>query len=82
MPARSPAAILSQRLQEEPHTRLRYSCSPYHQDSALYPFIVQLERAAGFVRDDSVEQKLAKLRTLLVPGACGEHEIALLSELM
>jgi class 3 adenylate cyclase len=43
-------AALSQRLQEEPHTRLRYFCSPYHQDSALYPFIVQLERAAGFAR--------------------------------
>src|SRR5690349_13797973 len=75
-------AALSQRIESEPHTRLRYFCSPYHQDSALYPFIVQLERAAGFVRDDTVEQKLAKLRTLLVPGACGEHEIALLSELL
>src|ERR1700720_1527212 len=38
-----PTAALSQRLQEEPHTRVRYFCSPYHQDSALYPFIVQLE---------------------------------------
>ena len=31
----------------EPHTRLRYFCSPHHQDSALYPSIGQLERAAG-----------------------------------
>src|SRR6202048_761752 len=45
-----------------PHTRLRYFCSPHHQDSALYPFIAQLERAAGFARDDTVEEKLGKLR--------------------
>jgi predicted ATPase len=53
----------------EPHTRLRYFCSPHHQDSALYPFIAQLERAAGFARDDAAEAKLGKLRALLAPGA-------------
>ncbi len=52
------AAALSQRIESEPHTRLRYFCSPHNQDSALHPFIVQLERAAGFARDDTVEQKL------------------------
>ena len=41
-------AALSERIASEPHTRLRYFCSPHHQDSALHPFIVQLERAAGF----------------------------------
>src|SRR6266478_6890181 len=41
-------AALSARIESEPHTRLRYFCSPHHQDSALYPFIAQLERAAGF----------------------------------
>ena len=40
-------AALAERLHAEPHIRLRYFCSPYHQDSALYPFIDQLERAAG-----------------------------------
>jgi class 3 adenylate cyclase len=62
-------AALSQAIQSEPHTRLRYFCSPYHQDSALYPFIIQLERAAGFARDDTVEEKLGKPRGLLGPGA-------------
>ena len=51
------SVALSQRIESEPHTRVRYFCSPYHQDSALYPFIVQLERAARFARDDTVEQK-------------------------
>ena len=41
-------AALSERLASEPHTRLRYFCSPQHTDSALYPIISQLERAAGF----------------------------------
>ena len=75
-------AALSERIESDPHTRLRYFCSPYHQDSALYPFITQLERAAGFARDDAVEQKLDKLRALLGPGAHGHEEIALLAELL
>jgi predicted ATPase len=60
-------AALSEHLGNEPHTRLRYFCSPHHQDSALYPFIAQLERAAGFARDDTVEAKLGKLQALLAP---------------
>src|SRR5262245_48095844 len=55
-------AALSEHIGTEPHTRLRYFCSPHYQDSALYPFIVQLERAAGFTRDDGVETKLGKLK--------------------
>src|SRR6202040_2362728 len=41
-------AALAERLHAEPHFRLRYFCSPYRQDSALYPFIDQLGRAAEF----------------------------------
>jgi len=48
----------------EPLTRLRYFCSPHHQDSALYPFIMQIEHAAGFARDDTAEEKLGHLREL------------------
>jgi class 3 adenylate cyclase len=75
-------AALSERIETEPHTRLRYFCSPHHQDSALYPFIAQLERAAGFVRDDTVEARLGKLRTVLAPGAPDDDDFALLSELL
>ena len=73
---------LSERIATEPHTRLRYFCSPHHQDSAFYPFIVQLERAAGFAREDTVEAKLGKLRALLAPGIHDDDDIALLSELL
>jgi class 3 adenylate cyclase/predicted ATPase len=75
-------AALSEHIGTEPHTRLRYFCSPHHQDSALYPFIAQLERAAGFVRDETVEEKLGKLRALLAPGTGDDDDIMLLSELL
>ena len=75
-------AALSEHIESEPHTRLRYFCSPHHQDSALYPFIAQLERAAGFARDDTVDAKLGKLRALLAPGTRDDDDIALLSELL
>ena len=52
---------LEERIAGEPHLRLRYFCSPHHQDSALYPIIGQLERAAGFARDDAPERGGASL---------------------
>jgi class 3 adenylate cyclase len=45
---------LDERLHSEPHITLRYFCSAHHINSALFPFIGQLERAAGFERSDSV----------------------------
>jgi class 3 adenylate cyclase len=62
------AETIVQRLSNEPHIRLRYFCSPHHQDSALYPSIAQLERAAGFRRDDTDEQRLDKLEAVLARG--------------
>ncbi len=52
---------LHERIEGDKHTRLRYFCSPHHQDSALYPVVAQLERAAGFARDDGTTEKLRKL---------------------
>ena len=75
-------AELARRIEGEPHTRLRYFCSPHHQDSALYPFILQLERAAGFAREDSAEDKRAKLEALLAPAARDPEEIELLAGLL
>jgi predicted ATPase len=46
-------AELEERLRGEPHLRLRYFCSPYYEDSALFPFIGQLGRASGFSPDES-----------------------------
>ena len=58
-------AALQERLQAEPLIRLRYFCSPYRQDSALFPFIDQLGRVSGFARDDLPAVRLEKLEALL-----------------
>lgn len=57
-------------LSGEPHTRIRYQCSPYHRDSALWPVIQQFFRAAGLASDDPPERRLDKLEALL--AAAGE----------
>src|SRR5215467_9404280 len=69
-------AALAERIAGEPHTRLRYQCSPYHTSSALRPFIAQLERAAGFKADDVPEQRLDKLEALLARGASQVQAVA------
>jgi predicted ATPase/energy-coupling factor transporter ATP-binding protein EcfA2 len=56
---------LREMLRDERHTRLSYYGSPYHQNTALHPFIEQLERAAGFKREDTPELQLYKLELLL-----------------
>jgi class 3 adenylate cyclase/predicted ATPase len=74
-------AALSQHIESEPHTRLRYFCSPHDQDSALYPFIGQLERAAGFTRDDTATMKLDKLEVLLGSRA-QPGDLSLIAEML
>ena len=70
------AAALAERIASEPHTRLRYQGSPYHTNSALHPFISQLERAAGFKADDTSEQRLDKLEALLAMGGSRIQAVA------
>ena len=71
-----------QRLASDPHTRLRYFCSPHHEDSALFPIISQLERAASFEGGDSPDMKLNKLEALLSVGAPAEGDVPLLAALL
>jgi class 3 adenylate cyclase/predicted ATPase len=73
---------LEQRLRAEPSLRLRYFCSPYHQDSALFPFIDQLGRASGFTRDDPSAARLEKLEALLAQAAPPGGDIAFLADLL
>ena len=55
---------------------MRYQCSPHHTNSALYPFIDQLERSAGFKADDTAEQRLDKLEALLAIAASHVQDTA------
>ena len=73
---------LQDRVAHEPHLRLRYFCSPQRQDSALYPFVSQLEQASGFSREDSAAEKLAKLKALLAQSNATDEEIALVAALL
>jgi predicted ATPase len=75
-------ASLMERLVSEPHTRLRYFCSPQHTDSALYPVIGQMERAAGFVHDDTPNAKLDKLDAVLAQTSTSTHDAALFAEML
>jgi class 3 adenylate cyclase/tetratricopeptide (TPR) repeat protein len=77
------AETILERLSGEPHTRLREFCSPHHQDTALYPSITQLERAAGLRRDDTDEQRLDKLENVLALAADDVGEVVpLLADLL
>ena len=75
-------AVLLERLTTEPHTRLRYFCSPQHTDSALYPIISQMERAAGFAHDDTRQARLDKLDALLTQSLTPRQDVALLAEML
>ena len=75
-------AALLERLAGEPHTRLRYFCSPQHTDSALYPVISQMERAAGFVHDDTARKRLDKLDAVLAQTSTSTEDAALFADML
>ena len=75
-------AALLERLTSEPHTRLRYFCSPQHTDSALYPVIGQMERAAGLAHDDTPQKKLDKLDAVLAQTSTSTEDAALFAEML
>ena len=75
-------AALLERLATEPHTRLRNFCSPQHTESALYPTIGQIERAAGFRHDDARRANSISSMHLLAQSSTSPHDAALLSEML
>ena len=75
-------AALLERLAGEPHTRLRYFCSPQHTDSAFHPIISQMERAAGFVHDDIPQARLDKLDMMLAQTSTSKQDAALFAEML
>ena len=75
-------AALLESVAREPHTRLRYFCSPQHTDSAFYPIIGQMERAAGLARDDTPQAKLDKLDAVLAQTSTSTQDAALFAEML
>lgn len=75
-------AAFENQLAAEPYGKLRYSCSPQHQGSALYPVINQLVYAAGIARTDSDERKLAKLRSAFAAFVRDPLDLLLIADLL
>src|SRR5262249_10980830 len=73
---------LEEYLASEPHFRLRYFCSPHHQDSPLFPCIDQLRRAAGFLREDTPTSRLEKLQALAARADLPDADAAFLIDLL
>jgi class 3 adenylate cyclase/predicted ATPase len=75
-------AALLERVAGEPHIRLRYFCSPQHTDSALFPIIVQMQRAAGLALDDAPGARLDKLDALLAQTSTSIQDATLIAEML
>jgi len=73
---------LQERLQNEPHTRVRHFCSPHHSENALHPIISQLQRAVDLERGDTPEISLKKLEALLAPASPSNDDVQLLAGLL
>jgi class 3 adenylate cyclase/tetratricopeptide (TPR) repeat protein len=75
-------AALEERLADQRHFSLRYFCSPYHQDDVLYPIISRWERELGFSRNDSADDKLRKLESLVASRGLAPEGLPLLSAML
>ena len=75
-------AGLMERVVSESHARLRYFCSPQHTDSALYPVIGQMERAAGLAHSDTAQVKFDKLVALLAQTSTSAQDVSLLADML
>jgi class 3 adenylate cyclase/predicted ATPase len=75
-------AALLERLSGETQTRLRYFCSPQHTDSAFYPIIGQMERAAGFAHGDTPQVKLDKLDAVLAQTSTSMEDAGLFADML
>src|SRR5262249_17519762 len=79
--SRLTAAVLES-LATERHARLRYFCSPQHTDSAFYPIIGQIERAAGLRHDEPSQARLDKLDAVLARTSTSVEDAALFAEML
>ncbi len=75
-------AALLERLAGEPHTRLRYFCSPQHTDSAFHPIISQMEHASRWSHDDTPQARLDKLDAALAQTSTSIQDAALFAEML
>jgi class 3 adenylate cyclase/predicted ATPase len=77
------SAAFSEQLRSAPHGYVQYFCSPHHRDSALFPFVSELERAAGYAREDALDARLDALESLAgAPQGSEAGDVALFADLL
>ena len=69
--------VLKEHIAHEAHARVEYRCSPYYQNSALYPVIEHLQRLLQFGRDEAPEAKFRTLEQMLSSRGGSETRPAL-----
>ena len=74
-------AALLEKLTGEPHTRLRYFCSPQHTDSALYR-ISSMSALPGSFTTTPAQARLDKLDAELAQTSTSIQEVALFAEML
>ena len=75
--------VLRDHSRNEPHLSILCRCSPFYQNSALYPVIDRMQQVLHFNKDDSAETKLTKLTQSLEPVDMHDEEtVALFAALL
>ena len=75
--------LLISRVAADGGTTLHFGCSAYHVNSALHPFIDEIETMAGFARADSADAKLEKLEGVLASrGVDARESVPLVASLL
>jgi class 3 adenylate cyclase/tetratricopeptide (TPR) repeat protein len=70
-------------LSQEDYIRIRYQCSPYHRDTALWPVMHQLIAASGIEETDSNDEHLDRLEALLSQaGEIDKISLAMIADLL
>ena len=75
--------VLRDHSHNEPHLSILCRCSPFYQNSALYPIIDRMQQVLQFNKDDSADAKLTKLKQSLEPVDMHDEEtVALFATLL
>ncbi|MDH3666388.1 MAG: AAA family ATPase [Paracoccaceae bacterium] len=70
-------------ISRDDYVRVRFQCSPYQRDTALWPVINQMTSAAGIEPSQTNDEKLDRLEQLLrSAGEVSEQDIALIADLL
>ena len=75
--------VLRDHSRNEPYLSILCRCSPFYQNSALYPIIDRMQQVLEFTKDDSAEAKLSKLtQSLETVDMTDEESVALFAMLL